>query len=272
VEDHCQEVKTLLRLQEGPLATPCILHLYEFFWTYNRETGQGDLYLVTELLGQDLEQWRQAQQVTTERSVKQIAKVLLKAINYMASKGVVHRDIKLNNIMFRVDGDYRTLKIVDFGLAKVLVENETAKDFCGSLGYIAPEIYLSKPYRYEVDMFAFGIILFRLLSGQRPFPFTNAEKLRTDTINLSYSVKGQNWEGITADGLKLVRALLIGQEQRLTAVQAMNHRWFVAMEESVLNVDYMGTLNHVHEASENSRVVALVSFCHSACSFVRARF
>lgn len=237
VEHLCQEVKTLLRLQEGEPSTSCILYLYEYYWTYNQSTGQGDLYLVTELLGQELDQWRQSQTSILESSVKQIASVLLNALDFLSSRQVAHRDLKLQNVLFRINGDFETLKIVDFGLAKVLEGKEKANDFCGSLGYIAPEIYMSKPYRYEVDMFAFGVMLFRLLSAQRPFSSPNPEKLRSDTINLRYKIEGKIWEGISPEALKLVRNLLIGPEQRYTAVQASNHRWFVAREDSVLYVD-----------------------------------
>jgi serine/threonine protein kinase len=268
VEQRCQEVKTLLRLQEGEPHTSCVLYLFEYFWTYNHSTGQGDLILVSELLGQELDQWRQSQTTIMESSVRQIAAVLLNALDFLSSRNVVHRDLKLQNILFRVNGDFRTLKLVDFGLAKVLEGREKANDFCGSLGYIAPEIYSSIPYRYEVDMFAFGVILFRLLSAQRPFSSANPEKLRSDTINLRYKIEGKNWEGISSDALKLVRQLLIGPEQRYTASQAANHRWFVSQEDSVLVVDYgksslvspdqNGEARRADETSY-SHVIALVS-------------
>jgi hypothetical protein len=60
-------------------------------------------------------------------------------------------------------------------------------------------------------MFSFGIILFRLLSGVRPFSASNPEKLRNDTVNLRYKIEGRNWEGVSPNALKLVRNVLIGQ-------------------------------------------------------------
>lgn len=258
VEERCQEVKTLIRLHEGRPETSCILYLYEFFWTYNHANGQGDLHLVTELLGQELDQWRLEQKSILESSVKQIANVLLNALDFLYSRNVVHRDLKLQNILFRVNGDFKTLKIVDFGLAKVLDGNEKAVDFCGSLGYIAPEIYTSRPYRFEVDMFAFGVILFRLLSAQRPFSSVNPEILRNDTINLRYKIEGKNWEGISADALKLVRNLLIGQEQRFTAAQAIDHHWFSTQEDSILKADNANAHGSAQNPDGYSEVVVLV--------------
>jgi serine/threonine protein kinase len=236
--------------------------MYEYYWTYNQSNGKGTLHMVTELLGQELEVWRQNQPALLESTVKKISGVILNALDYISSRKVIHRDIKLQNILFRVNGDIKTLKLVDFGLAKIIEGNEKASDFCGSLGYIAPEIYEQSPYRYEVDMFAFGIILFRLLSGVRPFSAANAEKLRNDTVNLRYKIEGRNWEGISPNALKLVRNLLIGQQQRFTAEQAINHEWFTdnSVADSVLVPDFTMSHDNVQDnADENySQVIALV--------------
>jgi serine/threonine protein kinase len=259
VEERVQEIKTLIKLREGNPAMSPVLYMYEYFWDYNRETGKGDIFLVTELLGQELDQWRQQQQVFMESSAKRIASVLLEALDFMHSRNVVHRDIKLQNILFRKNGDFRTLKIVDFGLAKVLDHDRTARDFCGSLGYIAPEIYQAMPYQFEVDMFAFGVVLFRLLSGARPFACQNQEKLKADTIGLRYTIQGRNWEGISQEALKLVRKLLIGPEQRFTAEECIRHDWFSAQEESILHADYSQVNDYAgNEGDSYSRAIALV--------------
>jgi serine/threonine protein kinase len=267
VEERCQEIKSLIRLREGQPKRLCVLYLYEYYWTFNHHKGQGTLHLVTELLGQELDEWRQNQTVLLESSVKKISSVLLNALDYIGSRNIVHRDIKLQNILFRVNGDIKSLKLVDFGLAKIIEGNEKGSDFCGSLGYIAPEIYEQKPYRYEVDMFAFGVILFRLLSGIRPFSSANPEKLRSDTVNLRYKIEGRNWEGVSPNALKLVRNLLIGQQQRFTAAQAANHEWFDehGVEDSVLVADYsmlQGQSPGGKNSDDYSKVIALVRIIH----------
>jgi serine/threonine protein kinase len=250
LERNCNEIKTLLRLQQpsDPRDSP-VLHLYEYFWTYLGGDGSknrpvGELILVTEHLGQDLDQWwRQEQQKSNglifESVAREISETLVGALDFIHRHKIVHRDIKMQNVMFRRNGDYRSLKVIDFGLAKVLEHDKAqANDFCGTKGYIAPEIYLGQPYGYEVDMFALGVMAFRLLSGNRPFHSNNANKLASDTINLRYTIMDNVWDGVTAEALHFVRKLLIGRDERLTASLAVQHEWFRSREESVLHSDY----------------------------------
>jgi serine/threonine protein kinase len=246
VEKGCQEIKTLCLLREGSPSMSPVLYLYEYFWT-----GQ-NLYMVTELLGQELDEWRTAQDVFTERMAIDICRTVLNAIDFMHKRGVVHRDIKLQNILFRTPGNFKSLKVVDFGLARCLDDTETTRDFCGSLGYIAPEIYEGRRYRYEVDMFAFGVLLFRLLSGERPFPSNNQEVLKRNTIELRYNVQGQDWLTVSAAAKDLVRKLLINRQERLTAERALGHPWFLERGQSVLRVDFSQTMSN-EEAKKGSR-------------------
>jgi serine/threonine protein kinase len=264
VESRCQEVRALIRLREAHLVAGTtsshVLYLHEFFWMYDIMTRTGQLYFVTDALGQELDQWRRSQTVLMESSVKTIARVLLNALDFMARARVVHRDVKLQNILFRENGDLNTLTVVDFGLAKVLDDNETANEFCGTLGYMAPEIYQELSYRFEVDMFAFGVVLFRLLSGTKPFQTANSEKLRTDTINLKYMVDEGTWEGVSTDARQLVRNLLIGPKQRFTARQALRHRWFSqSVEDSVISLSNSQRPSDAPGETMRSNAIAMVS-------------
>jgi len=97
----------------------------------------------------------------------------------------------MQNILFRVKGDLSTLKIAGFGQATTLDNGSTARDFCGSISVgKAPEIYKGEEYPCEVDMFALGVVIFRLLSSVRPFSSRNTDELRRDTIDLRYSLQG----------------------------------------------------------------------------------
>lgn len=97
----------------------------------------------------------------------------------------------------------------------ILGENEQVRDFCGSVGYIAPEVYAGKSYRFEVDMFSFGVLLFRLLYSESPIPKDNSQILRRHTLEYRYTVNGLSWEKVS--DIDFVRKLLINRVERLRA-------------------------------------------------------
>ena len=91
------------------------------------------------------------------------------ALYYLHSFGVAHRDLKPENILMVSDADDSDLKIVDFGLSKIIGPNESSLDPFGTLSYVAPEVLLQKPYGKEVDLWSLGVITYLLLSRVLPF-------------------------------------------------------------------------------------------------------
>ncbi|XP_073411193.1 microtubule-associated serine/threonine-protein kinase 3-like [Dendrobates tinctorius] len=118
------------------------------------------------------------------------------AVEYLHSYGVVHRDLKPENLLITSAGH---IKVTDFGLSKlgVMMPNTntykpSAEDisrefqdheFCGTPGYIAPEVILMKGYGRPVDWWAMGIILYELLMGYRPFNGNSCPEMYENVIN-----------------------------------------------------------------------------------------
>jgi serine/threonine protein kinase len=87
----------------------------------------------------------------------------------MHSYGIMHRDLKLENIMMTDTTEKSVPKLVDFGLSKITGPMETANDPFGTVGYAAPEILLKKQYDKSVDIWSLGVITYALISGFLPF-------------------------------------------------------------------------------------------------------
>lgn len=111
------------------------------------------------------------------------------AIGYLHSKKIIHRDLKLENIL--VD-QYGYLKIIDYGLAKILKNNEEATSFCGTPEYIAPELVNKQAYDKNVDWWAVGVLIYEMLIGVTPFFNKNQNVLMSKIQNASFVFPNRN--------------------------------------------------------------------------------
>lgn len=108
--------------------------------------------------------------------IKGIFASLLQAVAYCHSKGVSHRDIKLDNVLINPEG---VVKLIDFGFAnKRSLSTDKISDFCGTPSYMSPEIVQRQPYDgHKADIWALGVMLYRLLNGRYPFKGSSDNEL-----------------------------------------------------------------------------------------------
>ncbi|CAN1270959.1 Serine/threonine-protein kinase STY13 [Linum perenne] len=100
--------------------------------------------------------------------VIQLALDLSRGLNYLHSKKIVHRDVKTENMLL---DSQRTLKIADFGVARVEAQNpRDMTGETGTLGYMAPEVLDGKPYNRKCDVYSFGICLWEIYCCDMPYP------------------------------------------------------------------------------------------------------
>jgi calcium/calmodulin-dependent protein kinase I len=127
-----------------------------------------------------------------------------------------------------VDNSENTdLKIVDFGLSKIIGPNETSLDPFGTLSYVAPEVLLQKPYGKEVDLWSLGVIIYLLLSRVLPFDDEDDREIARQTIYDPPDFSFSPWEKVTKEGKDICKRLLEkNRHKRPSLEEVLNHPWF----------------------------------------------
>ena len=124
--------------------------------------------------GGELFQHLRTEKFFPEDKVRFYAASIGLALDYLHSKGIIYRDIKPENILIGEDG---YLKLIDFGMAKIVKDNEKATSFCGTPEYLAPEIITGEGHNKSADWWSYGILIFEMLCGIPPFYCENTEKM-----------------------------------------------------------------------------------------------
>ena len=139
------------------------------------------IYFVTDFYeGGDLLSYLEEKQKSNEKiSEKNCARIIRKiaqGIQYLNCFGIVHRDIKSENIMFARACNIKTIKIIDLGVCKTLTYGKKANEPIGTNGYISPEIYMHSEYSFNIDIWSLGVILYLLVTGgELPFNDDNMD-------------------------------------------------------------------------------------------------
>jgi len=165
----------------------------------------------------------------SEKDASSIMQQLFSALEYLHSKGIVHRDLKLENLLLVKENDPNlTLKLADFGLSK-LYQGKALQTACGTPFYVAPDILLGDGYGPPVDMWASGILLYVLLSGRLPFAADSDADLFKLIMVGDLVWKSPQFDTVSAEAKDLIgKLIVVDPEQRWTAKQALEHPWIVS--------------------------------------------
>lgn len=142
----------------------------------------------------------------TEIEVKHYCYELLLALEYLHNRNIIHRDIKLSNVLL---SDKMEVKLCDFGLA-IESNNNNNKTICGTPNYIAPEILNLKDntnYSYEIDIWSFGVILYSLFYHKTPFEDPAKGKTRRNIENINYTFPEN--KNVSENAKNLIRKIFV---------------------------------------------------------------
>ncbi|KAI5938897.1 serine/threonine-protein kinase H2 [Manis javanica] len=230
-----------------------IVRLMEIFEAQDR------VYMVLELAtGGELFDRLITQGSFTEQDAVRILRMVADGIRYLHALRITHRDLKPENLLFYHPGAESKILITDFGLAHSGNKSGdwTMRTLCGTPEYIAPEIWLRKPYTSAVDMWALGVITYVLLSGVLPFDDENHTRLYRKILKGKYNYTGEPWPNISHLAKDFIDQLLILEaSHRMSAGQALDHPWVVtrAAGSSMKNLQRVISRNLMWRASPHSQ-------------------
>lgn len=215
-KDESKDLRTLREAAIGSLLHhPNVCKLYEVHAMPNH------YYLLFEYVsGGQLLDYIISHGSLKEKHARKFARSIASALDYCHRNSIVHRDLKIENILISSDGG---IKIIDFGLSNLYSRRNLLKTFCGSLYFAAPELLSAKPYiGPEVDVWSFGIVLYVLVCGKVPFDDESMPALH-EMIKRG-KVEYPAW--LSSECCSLLSSMLVvDPTQRASLEDVINHPW-----------------------------------------------
>ena len=230
----------------------------------------------------------------TQLKEKEIAKIfnqIMSAVAYCHEKGIVHRDLKLENILFASEDPDSPIKIIDFGFSVLLGKKPTIKNEekekknsegnndpkkfgfkrlkskVGTLYYISPEI-IKGNYDEKCDIWACGVILYILLTGNPPFSGNTDKEVYNLITQIKYDFDKEKWKNISKYARDLIKNMLTPAKNRYTAKQVLASKWFEVKlkNENDKNIDILD-YRHINKyKTYNKFKQAILTFIASRLS------
>ncbi|KAK3551938.1 hypothetical protein QTP70_031517 [Hemibagrus guttatus] len=166
-----------------------------------------------------------------EEDVKRLMRQILEGVAFLHKNNVVHLDLKPQNILLTSDDPLGDIKIVDFGLSRMVSSNQEIREIMGTPEYVAPEVLNYEPISTATDMWSIGVLAYVMLTGMSPFLGADKQEtfLNISQINVSYME--EELERLDKTAIHFIKSLLIKEpEDRATAEECLKHQWLQTQE------------------------------------------
>ena len=203
---------------------PNIEKIYEY---YEKENDSIDI--IMELIdGQELFSKLMKENHFPEKKAAIIMYQIFSAIKYCHENGIIHRDIKAENIIIQ-DSLNSFVKLIDFGSCEILTKSKLTSTYkVGSPSYIAPEVLNGEEYDYCCDIWSLGVLMYYLLTGNKPFTGTTEEEIYKAIKTKDIKFKDKIWESISNEAKDLLKSMLVkNKKKRININQALNSDWII---------------------------------------------
>jgi len=192
-----------------------VIRLLEVF-----EDSDRMLIVMEYAAGGDLLQYVRTKGPLEESKARIVFRQIVYGLGHVHARGVLHRDIKLDNILLDVKGN---VKICDFGVSRIINNDDPIKEQCGTPAYIAPEVITNEGYKgFYIDHWSLGVLLYAMITAKVPFHASNMQEL------LEVIMKKKLRFSLTVSKLvvDLIESLLkINPVERLSIPEILEHPW-----------------------------------------------
>ena len=206
---------------------PYVVKFYETIETYN----EFNIILEYCELGNLFYYLSKSKFVLDEEQIATYVHDISKAVYSMHNLGIIHRDLKLSNIALTKKNNKIEIRILDFGLSKILGPNQFCNEGYGTPGYAAPEVINRYNYSFEADIWSIGVICYFLFMKKLPFDYVRdgnnemdmVENTLLDEVKLDYNIMRK----YSKNAEKFIRDLMNKNTfDRPNITEVLEHPWF----------------------------------------------
>ena len=212
---------------------PNIVRLFEVF------EDDKNFYLIMELCHGGNLLSRMKNNKYKEKAAAVLMEQIVSAVAYCHEKGICHRDLKPQNILFCDENPHSPVKIVDFGISNIFdpsltnLQNEIKEQSTslkkmdsqiGTIYFMSPEI-IKGSYNEKCDIWSLGILLYYSLCGYPPFVGANDSQLIQSIFESKLTFPNEDWKNISESAKDLIKKMLSSEKKRISAKEIMNHKW-----------------------------------------------
>ncbi|XP_023251643.1 serine/threonine-protein kinase 17A [Seriola lalandi dorsalis] len=167
----------------------------------------------------------------SEEDVKRLMRQILEGVSFLHQNNIVHLDLKPQNILLTSCSPLGDIKIVDFGLSRMVCSHQELREIMGTPEYVAPEILNYEPISTATDMWSIGVLTYVMLTGISPFLGEDKQETFLNISQLSVSYTEEELQQLDQAALSFIQMLLRKQPQdRATAEQCLKHPWLQSSE------------------------------------------
>lgn len=213
--DQCREkVANEISIMQSLQSHPNVIQLLEVF------ENESTVFMVLEYASTgDLLKYIRGKQQLPLDTIRRILVQLVLALQHIHSRGVLHRDVKLDNILLN---DQLDCKICDFGVSRFMTPQELIFEKCGTPAYLAPEVLQEKGYSgFKADIWSLGVLTFYLVTGQMPFKAQNVEELKQFILHNELDFSSDKMDSVSRDLFQ--KMLNKDPEQRIALGDILKH-------------------------------------------------